>query len=106
MLMSNQGLARRRVMQWQFLTVLVLALPIIILPVALVWYVNVGLVWHTIGRIGRRHVVQKDELEKTGTLILADSCSDRHESPASIGWEYIDIYLLSSLSQSTPEEKK
>lgn len=91
-------------MQWQFLTVLVLALPLIILPVALVWYVNIGLVSHTTRRIGRRHAAQRDERRKMETLVLANTNQDRYKSTTSTGWEYIDTYL-SSASQQIECEK-
>ena len=29
-------------MEWQFVVALVIAIPVILLPVALIWYVNIG----------------------------------------------------------------
>ena len=41
-------------MQWEFLAVLVLGIPVILFPVALVWFLNLGGVYDAIRRRRRR----------------------------------------------------
>ena len=40
-------------MQWEFMVALVLAMPIILLPVALLWYLNIGGILRLFRRRGR-----------------------------------------------------
>ena len=37
-------------MEWQYLVVLIITVPIIVLPAALVWYINAGGLYHAIRR--------------------------------------------------------
>ena len=41
-------------MQWELIVVLVLAIPIILFPVAYVWYLNIGGIYAAIERRARR----------------------------------------------------
>lgn len=54
-------------MQWQFIVALVVAVPIILLPVAYLWYLNVGGIYKAIrGRLAKR-AAQKQRVAKVGT---------------------------------------
>jgi len=41
-------------MQWQVVVALVVAVPVILFPVALVWYLNVGGIWAAIQEARRK----------------------------------------------------
>ena len=53
-------------MQWEFIVALVLAIPVILLPVALVWYVNVGGIHAAIQDARKRQAARK-----AGTKVVA-----------------------------------
>ena len=55
-------------MQWEFIVVLVLAIPVILLPVALVWYLNIGGIWAVIQDARERRRVARKE----GTRAVAE----------------------------------
>lgn len=44
-------------MEWQFVLALVIAIPVILIPVALVWFLNIGGLAHVAQRRGK--VVEK-----------------------------------------------
>jgi hypothetical protein len=46
-------------MEWGFLTALVLAIPVILFPVALVWYFNAGSILAAIKKIRARRACKK-----------------------------------------------
>ena len=41
-------------MQWEFILALVVVIPVILLPVALVWYLNIGGILTTIQKMRRK----------------------------------------------------
>jgi len=45
-------------MQWQVILALVIAIPIILFPVAFVWYLNVGGVFHAIQEAWKRRAAR------------------------------------------------
>jgi len=46
-------------MQWEFMVALVLAMPIILLPVALLWYLNIGGIYAAIEEARKRRAARK-----------------------------------------------
>ncbi len=46
-------------MEWQVILALVLAIPVILIPVALVWYLNVGGIYATIKEARARRAVRE-----------------------------------------------
>ena len=53
-------------MQWEFIVALVIAIPIILLPVALVWFLNIGGIYTAI----------KERQEKRATLKERDMAKE------------------------------
>ena len=48
-------------MQWEFIVALVLAIPIILFPVAFVWYLNVGGIYAAIKEARERRVATENQ---------------------------------------------
>ena len=46
-------------MEWQVIVALVIAVPVILLPVALVWYINIGGIYAAIKEARERRVARK-----------------------------------------------
>ena len=51
-------------MQWQIILALVIAIPIILFPVALVWYINIGGIYAAIKEARQRKVDRKRAVEE------------------------------------------
>lgn len=51
-------------MQWQFIVALVVAVPIILLPVAYLWYLNVGGVYKAMKAAVAKKAAQKERITK------------------------------------------
>jgi hypothetical protein len=51
-------------MEWQIIVALVIAIPIILFPVALIWYINVGGIYLAIKEARARRVARKKEVSK------------------------------------------
>ena len=49
-------------MEWQVIVALVIAIPIILFPVAFVWYLNIGGIYAAVKEARARRVVQEKEL--------------------------------------------
>jgi uncharacterized membrane protein len=49
-------------MEWQFIVALVVMVPLILLPVAFVWYLNLGGILAAVRRVSRAKAVEKEEL--------------------------------------------
>jgi len=47
-------------MQWEFIVALVLGIPIILLPVALVWYLNIGGIYEAIQKAWKEKAVREE----------------------------------------------
>lgn len=54
-------------MEWQFIVALILAVPIILVPVALVWYLNVGGIYTTVAEARKRKAARRE-----GTRVLIE----------------------------------
>ena len=48
-------------MQWEFIIALIIAIPIILFPVAFVWYLNVGGVYAVIKKLYKRRAVYEEK---------------------------------------------
>jgi len=46
-------------MQWEFIVSLVIAIPVVLLPVALVWYLNIGGVYTAIKEVKERRTARQ-----------------------------------------------
>jgi hypothetical protein len=46
-------------MQWEFIVALVLAIPVILFPVAFVWYLNIGGIYHAIQEARKRRAARE-----------------------------------------------
>ena len=50
-------------MQWQFIIALVIAIPVILFPAALIWYLNVGGVYQAIQAARQRRAAQGEKVK-------------------------------------------
>ena len=50
-------------MEWQFIVALVLAVPIILFPVAFVWYLNIGGIYAAIREARQRKAVREEKVK-------------------------------------------
>ncbi len=55
-------------MQWEFIVVLVLAIPLILLPAALIWYVNVSGLYQVMREARQRAKRRAAREKKAGTV--------------------------------------
>ncbi len=46
-------------MQWEFIVALVLAIPVILFPVAFIWYLNIGGIYHAIQAARKRRAARE-----------------------------------------------
>lgn len=51
-------------MEWQIIVALVIAIPIILFPVALIWYINFGGIYIAIKEVRARRAARKKEVNK------------------------------------------
>jgi len=51
-------------MEWQIIVALVIAIPIILFPVALIWYINIGGIYLAIKEARARRATRKKEVNK------------------------------------------
>jgi len=51
-------------MQWEFIVALVVAIPIILFPAALVWYLNIGGIYTAIREARERRIAQQQEAKE------------------------------------------
>jgi len=56
-------------MQWEFIVALVIAIPIILFPMAFVWYLNVGGIYAAIKEARERRAKRAAEKEAKQTVI-------------------------------------
>ena len=54
-------------MDWRFIVALVVAVPIILLPVAFVWYLNIGGVLAAMREARRKRARRREETKAVGT---------------------------------------
>jgi len=50
-------------MEWQFIVALVIAIPIILFPVAFIWYLNIGGIYAAIKEARARRAAREKEAE-------------------------------------------
>jgi hypothetical protein len=50
-------------MQWEFIVALALAIPVILFPVAVIWYLNVGGIYQAIRRASRKRIARGKQTE-------------------------------------------
>jgi hypothetical protein len=53
-------------MQWEFIVALVLAIPVILFPVAFVWYLNIGGIYHAIQEARNRRAAREKRAKAIG----------------------------------------
>ncbi|MBC8511762.1 MAG: hypothetical protein H8D32_02120 [Dehalococcoidia bacterium] len=61
-------------MQWEFIVALVLAIPVILFPVAFIWYLNIGGIYHAIQAARKRRAARE---KKAKTIAGAERISSR-----------------------------
>ncbi|MFH0769039.1 MAG: hypothetical protein V1932_05685 [Chloroflexota bacterium] len=54
-------------MEWQVIVALVLAIPILLIPVALIWYINIGGIMLAVKEARKRRVAQEKETREIVT---------------------------------------
>ena len=52
-------------MQWEFIVALVLAIPVILFPVAFMWYLNIGGIYHAIQDARTRRAAHEERDKAT-----------------------------------------
>ena len=55
-------------MEWQIIVALVVAIPVILFPVALIWYINVGGIYTAIKEAKERRVIDKKGVKEEVTI--------------------------------------
>lgn len=55
-------------MEWQVIVALVIAIPVILFPVALIWYINFGGIYLAIKEARARRAARKKEVAKTADV--------------------------------------
>ncbi len=55
-------------MEWQVILALILAIPVMLIPVALIWYINAGGIRLAIKEARERRAVQAKQTEKVATV--------------------------------------
>jgi len=55
-------------MEWQVVLALILAIPVILIPVALIWYINVGGVRLALKEARERRAARAKETDKMATI--------------------------------------
>ena len=55
-------------MQWDFIVALVIAIPVILFPVAFVWYLNIGGIYAAIKRARERRAAREKEAKEVLTV--------------------------------------
>ncbi len=48
-------------MQWEFIVALIIAIPVILFPVAFIWYLNIGGIYHAIQEARKRRVAHEEK---------------------------------------------
>jgi hypothetical protein len=52
-------------MEWQIILALVIAIPIILFPVAFIWFINIGGIWTAIKQARARRAVEGKKVGET-----------------------------------------
>ena len=55
-------------MEWQVILALVLAIPVMLIPVALIWYINVGGIYLAIKEARERRAARAKQIEEMATV--------------------------------------
>ena len=82
-------------MEWQFIVALVVAIPIILFPVAFIWYLNIKGMYYEVARYTREQQMRKAESQRKAKALRL----------AGTAWEYIDAYIDSSKGSTDPDNK-
>jgi len=77
-------------MPWEIVIALVIAIPIIILPVVFIWYMNIKGVHEAIRKALEQQQIRQAELRR----------EDRVRRLAHTNWQYINAYLGSSIKKT------
>ena len=77
-------------MEWWAILALVLGIPIVLLPVAFVWYLNVSGLYHVISDARQRQRRRAEALRKTekavrGRVLVGTANKREEESPEALG---------------------
>ena len=59
-------------MQWEFIVALVVAIPIILVPVAFLWYLNIGGIYAAVQVARKRRAARKEEIRAVAEEHPAD----------------------------------
>ena len=60
-------------MEWQLILALVVAIPIILIPVALIWYINIGGIYLAIKEARERRAAHARQTGKGATVVRQNS---------------------------------
>ncbi|MBA7619903.1 hypothetical protein ES703_27245 [subsurface metagenome] len=77
-------------MPWEVVIALVIAIPIIVLPVVFIWYMNIKGVHEAIRKAREQQQIRQAELRR----------EDRVRRLAHTNWQYINAYLGSSVKKT------
>jgi len=55
-------------MEWQVILALVLAIPVMLIPLALIWYINVGGIYVAIKEARERRAAREKSEQRVGTV--------------------------------------
>ena len=69
-------------MQWEFIVALVLAIPVILFPVAFIWYLNIGGIYHAIQAARKRRAAREERgkaIAGAEQHIAAVATKEQHE---------------------------
>lgn len=72
-------------MQWEFMIALVLAIPIILFPVAFLWYLNIGGIYAAIREARKRRVAREQRARAVVEELPAVTGAAAQERPAGRG---------------------
>ncbi len=51
-------------MQWEFILALVIAIPVILFPVAFVWFLNIGGIYSALKEVRARRVAREEKMQE------------------------------------------
>ncbi len=78
-------------MQWEFIVALVVAVPIILFPVAFLWYLNIGGIYAAVKQVREKRAARREGIravaEEHPTVIEAPA-QERYEEKETVGTGY------------------
>lgn len=60
-------------MQWEFIVALALGIPVVLFPVVLVWYLNIGGIYAAIQRAWQKKAIREERSRVMGEEHLAET---------------------------------